>query len=304
MRPKRPSARKLIADILSAEAARHQPASVLWRLARWQIWRRALKRPMPFRTVTGASLLLLPNASDSLSGFWYHQLPDFEELVFTLHLLRGGDLFVDIGANQGGWSLTVAGHGARVFSFEPVALTCGRLRANVAVNPAEIRERIRVFPCGVGEEVGRVSFTAELDAGNHRLREPADAGAGVTTVDLEQADHVLRGEIPVLLKIDVEGEELGVLKGARQVLSAPSLVAVVMETFRPQDFAEPKLIEAEALLREQGFTPVAYNPWKRSLMPLVKPSDGAQNTIYVRDSDAVRSRLRDAPALYSFGRPI
>ncbi len=304
MRPKRPSPRKLVANILSAEAGRHQPVSVFMRVACWQLWRRALRRPMRFRTVTGASLALLPDASDSLSGFWYHQLPDFEELAFTLHLLRAGDLFVDIGANQGGWSLAAAGRGARVISFEPVALTCERLRANIAGNPVEIRQRVRVFPCGLAEEAGRVTFTADLDAGNHRLREPSDSSFGVIGVDLDKADNALRGESPVILKIDVEGEELGVLKGAREVLSSPSLSAIVMETFRPQNYADPKLIEAEEILRGHGFVPMAYDPWTRSLLPLANPGDGAQNTIYLRGAESVLSRLKDAPPVRAFGRNI
>jgi len=259
---------------------------------------------MRFKTLTGASLRLLPNASDSLSGFWYHELPDFEELAFTLHVLRPGDLFVDVGANQGGWSLAAAGRGARVFSFEPVPLTCERLRANIAGNPIGIRQRVRVFPCGLSDEVGRVSFTADLDAGNHRVRWESDAEFGSVSVDFDRADNLLRGEDPVVMKIDVEGEELSVLKGSRDVLSKPSLAAVVMETFRPQNFAKPALIESEAILREHGFVPMAYDPWKRGLLPLVRPSDGAQNSIYIRSPDAVLSRVRNAPPLFAFGRAI
>ena len=259
---------------------------------------------MRFRTLTGTSLRLLPNASDSLSGFWYLELPDFEELAFTLHLLGPGDLFVDVGANQGGWSLAAAGRGARVFSFEPAPLTCERLRANIADNPIEVRQRMRVFPCGLSDEVGRVTFTTNLDSGNHRVRKQSDAEFGSATVDFDRADNLLRGENPVVLKIDVEGEELGVLKGAGDVLSAPSLAAVVMETFRPQDFADPDLVESEAILREHDFIPVGYNPWSRDIAPLVKPGDGAQNTIYVRSQDAVLVRLRKAPPLRAFGKAI
>src|SRR5580658_4554888 len=151
MPQKRPSAREIVKRILDSEAGRFQPCSVLLRFARWQLWRRTLRKPMRFRTLTGPSLRLLPNASDSLSGFWYYGLPDFEELAFMLHLLGSNDLFVDVGANQGGWSLAAAGRGARVFAFEPVPLTFERLNENIAENPAEIKQRIRAFPLGLGE---------------------------------------------------------------------------------------------------------------------------------------------------------
>jgi|HubBroStandDraft_1064217.scaffolds.fasta_scaffold29281_3 FkbM family methyltransferase len=259
---------------------------------------------MRFRTLTGSLLRLLPNASDSLSGFWYYGLPDFEELAFTLHLLGSGDLFVDVGANQGGWSLVAAGRGARVFAFEPVPLTRERLNANIAENSNDIRGRIRVFPFGLSDEAGQVGFTADLDAGNHRVSEQSGARTDVIYVDLVRADNVLRGEDPVLLKIDVEGEELRVLKGAPEVLSKPSLLAVVMETFRPLNFASPSLIEAEAILREHDFAPMAYDPKGRELHPLIKPGEGMQNTIYVRSPDLVLSRIRRSSPLPAFGGSI
>jgi len=259
---------------------------------------------MEFKTATGSHLRLLPRASDSLSSFWYHQLPDFEELVFTLHLLRTGDLFVDVGANQGGWSLTAAGRGARVISFEPVPLTRERLLTNLAANPNEIRQRVSVSPVGLSDFSGQVSFTADLDAGNHLVRDREEAGHPTVSVELRRADDVLRDTNPVVIKIDVEGEELGVLRGGRNILAKPSLRAVVMETFRPANFAKPALIASEAILLEHGFIPMAYEPWKRELMPLIKPSDGMQNTIYVRDHLTVLALLKQAEPMRAFGTKV
>jgi FkbM family methyltransferase len=259
---------------------------------------------MRFRTVTGIRLRLLPNASDSLSGFWYQELPDFEELAFTLHILKPDELFVDVGANQGGWALTVAGRGARVIAFEPVPQTYQRLLANVAENPNEIKERIRAIKCGLAEEAGQVMFTSGFDTGNHRIKANAEVDCGTVTVDLVRADTILRGEAPVVLKIDVEGEELGVLKGAREVLSTSSLVSVVVETFRPQNANTPNLLALEELLREHGFLPMVYDPWRRTLQPILKKEEGSQNTIYVRSRDEALSRIRTAPPLSAFGRAI
>jgi FkbM family methyltransferase len=299
-----PTISTVVKRLLDSEAGRRQPCTVIARLARWQLWRRGLRRPLDFTTVTGSRLRLLPGASDSLSSFWYFQLPDFEELAFSLHLLRKDDLFVDVGANQGGWSLVAAGHGARVISFEPVPLTRARLLSNIAVNPAAIRQRIRVHPVGLSDFAGRVSFTADLDAGNHRVRDGGGPREKTITVDLARADDLLADENPALIKIDVEGEELGVLNGARDILAKPSLCAVVMETFRPSNFAEPALIAAEAILGEHGFVPMAYNPWKRDLQPLLRPSDGTQNTIYVRAPSAVGARLKQAGPLRAFGTTV
>ena len=162
---------RVVQNLLKSEAGRRQPGKVIMRAIWWQLWRRLLKKPMEFTAATDSRLCLLPGASDSLSAFWYEELPDFDELCFALHILRRGELFVDVGANQGGWSLMAAGREARVIAFEPIPVTRERLVANIANNPPEIRERIRVSPFGLGDLAGCVQFTAMLDSANHRIRD-------------------------------------------------------------------------------------------------------------------------------------
>jgi FkbM family methyltransferase len=304
MSPARSSIRKVFHDILTSEAGKRQPWTVICRLFGWQLWRRVFRRPMRFRTVTGSYLRLLPGASDSLSGFWYETLPDFEELAFTLHLLRPGDLFVDVGANQGGWTLVAAGLGARVIAFEPIPLTCGRLRGNVAANRREIADRVAIRTSALGISRAFARFTSDLDVGNHELTTEEERGTNAITVEIDSADNALRGTGPTLIKIDVEGFELAVLKGAREVLADPRLRAVVMETFRPQSANDPNLVVAEAILKEYGLLPVGYDPWSRSLQPLSDPGAGGQNTIYVKRFDEVQRIVRDAPSLRALGQLI
>ncbi len=301
IRPSRPSAGKVLREIFSAEAAQRRPVSVALRFAAWQLWRRLWRKPMPFRTVTGSRLLLIPNASDSLSGFWYHQLPDFEELLFALHLLQAGDLFVDVGANQGGWSLVLAGRSVRVLAFEPIPNTHRRMLACIAENPPEIQRNIRVVPVGLGENDGMARFTTELDVGNHLVRDEATDSDGVVEVRIGRLDSFLADDAPVLIKIDVEGEELPVLLGGRSVLANPSLAAVIVETFRPANHLRPQLVALEGLLCEHGFIPAAYDPRKRELRALTSPSEGAQNTIYVRNLPATMQRLLRSKPVRAFG---
>ncbi len=294
----------ILRTLRESEAGRREPFGVMLRLVGWQLWRRVLRRPMLVPTITGTRLRLLPGAADSLSAFWYFGAPDFEELAFTLHLLREDELFVDVGANQGGWSLIAAGRGARVFSFEPVPLTRERLESNLSANPETIRQRVRVFPFGLSDRDEQATFTADLDAANHLVSGQVAPTGRTITVDLVKADDILRAERPVLIKIDVEGEELRVLQGARNILAAPSLQAVVMETFRPFNFTKPALIAAEALLKEQGFLPAAYDPWRRELRFLKESHEGTQNTIYVRDTTEMQQRLRQARTVRIWGQEI
>lgn len=299
-----PAFAQVIRHVYCGEAARRRPVGVTLRFLAWQGWRRAVRRPLSFRTVTGTRLRLLPGASDSLSGFWYHQLPDFEELAFALHFIRPGDLFVDVGANQGGWTLTLAGRGARVMAFEPVPATLARLRENVRANAGRVGSRVTVIPLALADKPGEAAFTTDLDAGNRRRHPEEGAAGGSVVVRMARGEDVLADESPALMKIDVEGQELAVLRGCAGLLRKSSLQALIVETFRPHNHGQPSLIAAEGLLREHGFLPCSYDPWKRALSPLVDPSEGGQNTIYVRDCTSVEARARQSEALRAFGTRI
>ena len=69
--------------VLDCEAGRRQPASVLARFAGWQLWRRVFRKPLTFATSPAPSPHSGAGGLDSISGFWYQQLPDFEEMAFA-----------------------------------------------------------------------------------------------------------------------------------------------------------------------------------------------------------------------------
>jgi len=294
---------RILRNIYRSESGRLQPVRLTARVLRCQLWRTFLRVPMRFRTVTGPKLTLVPGASDSISEFWYHQVPDFEELAFALHILNPGDLFVDVGANQGGWTIMVAGRGARVIAFEPIPPTVDRLYANVLANP-EIAQQIEVRPIGLGDRYGNATFIADLDTGNRLVSNGEETNRKTITIHIEPDDDALRSVDPKFIKVDVEGAELAFLRGCRETLAKQHLCALVMETFRPANYSSPALIEAEAILRGFGFVPMAYHPWTRELTPLLNPYDGKQNTIYVRNPDSLSRSLKLATPLRVFGKDL
>jgi predicted RNA methylase len=69
------------------------------------------------------------------TGNIYAGLHDFHEMALLLHFLRPCDVFVDIGANVGAYSVLASGVvGAKTFAFEPVPQTFACLRDNVRMN--------------------------------------------------------------------------------------------------------------------------------------------------------------------------
>ena len=69
-----------------------------------------------------------------MTGNIYCGLVEFADMAFVLHVLRAGDLFVDIGANAGAYTLLASSvAGAKTTCFEPAPATYARL---LVINPA------------------------------------------------------------------------------------------------------------------------------------------------------------------------
>lgn len=150
--------------------------------------------------------------------------PDYYEMRFWQTALRPGDVFVDVGANIGMYTLWAASQGARVRAFEPSSDSWASLIENVALNPWAVD----LHKQALGARAESALITRGADTMN-RLTAP-DARAGgeevvdMTTVDVALADVPIRG-----LKIDVEGYEFEVIQGAETHLEQASVDFIQFE---------------------------------------------------------------------------
>ena len=151
----------------------------------------------------------------------YYWLGTHEERVqaFARSIVRDGDVIYDIGAHAGFFSLLfgrLAGPSGRVYAFEPSRPNFERLRANIQANRlAQIEARHLAISDRCGEtwfEGGRTSLQGRLSAAG---------GAGLVTVQATTIDALVHEGMapPSLLKIDVEGAEGAVLRGASCTLA-------------------------------------------------------------------------------------
>jgi len=140
-----------------------------------------------------------------------------EDLAVLRRLLRGGDTFVDCGANIGLWTLTAStATGARgtVYAFEPNPATFEKLQRNVEANALQEVVMAMCAACGASE--GKMPFLCSVEHNNSRMAAPAEEKA--VMVPVTTLDVALRGGVVHGIKIDVEGNELAVLHGAREIL--------------------------------------------------------------------------------------
>ena len=266
--------------------------SALATYLRWQIGSRLVPGSVAVPFVNGTRLLVKSGMTGATQNI-YCGLQEFEDMALVLHTLHPGDVFVDAGANVGSYTILAAGAcGAYVTAVEPVPSTFAHLLDNIHLN--DVKSLVTALNVGLGAVPGHLHFSQDLDTVNHVLSPEESMSAPGISVPVDTMDAVLKGQGPTIIKIDVEGYETEVLRGARASLASEKLLAIIMElngSGNRYGFDEAKL-HIEML--EHGFIPCAYDPWKRSLTPL-KTKNAQGNTLYVKSIDSLTARLASAP---------
>ena len=214
-------------------------------------WRNARFHPYTVRkSLDGVAFEFLIGDIDGQE--WYAGVERLSpEMIFLRDsLVRPGDVVLDCGAHHGFLTILLAGWagaGGRVVAFEASPSSARILRENVARNGLE--DRVTVEAKAVGAAAGTLRMSEESNAIALTGRRPAGVAVPVVPLDDYAA---LR---PTLIKLDVEGFEIEVLRGARQVLEGvPKLaIEVHVEMIHRRGQRAQELLE---LLR-----PGAYELW-------------------------------------------
>ncbi len=247
----------------------------------------------------GETKLFIKKGQAGATGNVYTGLHDFNDMAFLLHYLDEEDLFYDIGANVGVYSILAAGcKRSRVVAFEPVRDTFFSLKKNVSLNSVD--ELVTSLNVGVGSGPGVVKFTSELDAMNHVAIGDEINVNKLEEVPLTSVDAISRIHgIPATVKIDVEGFETEVINGMQETLRSQALKIIIIELngSAVRYNADENFIHET--LTASGFYPYNYNPFTRGLSSL--SSFGKFNTIYIRDIKNAEQKVKRAAAIRVFG---
>lgn len=272
----------------------------LIRYFKWQVGSRLVPGKVLVNWVNDSKIIVSPGET-GLTGNVFTGLHEFQDMAFVLHALNDTDLFVDVGANVGSYTiLACRAAGARGICFEPVPETYQRLRSNLAVN--SLLERVQAFNQGVGDSRGMLQFTGDEGCMNHVLTSE-ETVCNIVEVPVISLDEEL-SEIPTMMKIDVEGYETMVLKGAHRILADHNLNAILVElngSGTRYGFDEDAIIRT---LNDQGYLPYNYDPWQRKLSRLPEKSKSSGNTLFIRDADLASQRVREAPRFHVLGKSV
>jgi FkbM family methyltransferase len=194
-----------------------------------------------------------------MARYWRRQAPFDAAMRLVDEIVGEGDVVVDAGAAFGLFTARFArlvGPTGHVHAFEPDPVKVRRLRS------LERRsDWITVHPTGLSDEPGERLLQVPIVKGRH-LREQAfvderEHGEAVTIerlpIVVQRLDDVLADEPVSLIKCDVEGHELPVLRGGEQLLgeARPRLLVEVEQRHHPEPISS--VFDALSRLGYEGY---------------------------------------------------
>jgi FkbM family methyltransferase len=278
---------QVLSGILNHPLNKGHPVKALSRFAKWQWKSRTVGSDIvPFVDNTK---LMIRRGMHSATAQHYCGLADFEEMGFVLHALRPKDLFFDVGANVGVYTVLAAVTGAKVKAFEPCPSTYRRLLSNINLN--NIRPQVDTYACAIGAKDGEADFTFHLDSCNHVVVQDELGGERVWVRTL---DSFFPGSCPemVVLKVDVEGFEKDVMDGGANTFQIAHAVIIELLNGSGTRYGYDDW-ELHGRMLDMGFRLHRYDPFTRVLRETDEIIGG--NNLYVRDAEFVRERLKTAP---------
>jgi FkbM family methyltransferase len=238
----------------------------------------------------GGTELIVRRGMTGATGNIYCGLHKFVDMAFMLHVLKPNDLFVDVGANIGSYTVLASGVcGAKTLAFEPDAGAANQLRRNIHID--ELDSLVTLHEVALGDMNGKANFTVGCDTVNR----VADLGEPETQiVAMRRLDDIPGASQATVIKLDVEGYESKVLTGAPQVLASRALIAVQTESQDDECFG---------ILNRAGFVRRRYDPWSRKLFP--RPTElKAANALFLRADAAILDRVERAPLATAQGQEL
>ena len=222
-------AREMWHFLRTQEAFRRAPALTLFRSATWY-WRCLLRTATTLELPRWNVRMFFPAQRKGFGKFIFAFREYYEpELAYLEKVLSPGKVFIDVGANFGVYTLVaskLAGAAGKVIAIEPTAQSFAVLRQNIALNHFA---NVRAFQVALTQTRGKAWLYHGWDpVGNSLGMDPlrGDEGEEVQTESLDNLLEENSIDRVDVIKVDVEGAEELVLRGATRTLITNSPVII------------------------------------------------------------------------------
>jgi FkbM family methyltransferase len=195
-----------------------------------------MNRPLTV-SFNGISVLLAPQGGTA-GDIWAGVRCERHEVSLVLTALKPEMIFFDVGANAGLFAISAAKKigGNGVFAFEPCSSTCELLKRNLQLNRlADVNVEQIALGDSVGEGVlqinarGKDGLNTLGQATHPSSKVVGREGVRITTVDVFMKNHnIPRVDV---MKVDIEGAEMMMFLGARNLLERADAPLILYEGF-------------------------------------------------------------------------
>lgn len=195
------------------------------------------------------------NTQDSIGRHLFFDGEYEAETVGTIDkLLKENDVFIDVGANIGAICLPVAKKkNIRAFAFEPARHIFEVLEKNMAINRLE---NISAFPVGVSDKKGMTDFyeSQRVHGWSGMVKIDSFDHYHITTTTLDTFAVESNIDQIEVLKVDVQGWEYFVFKGARRLIEEKRIHNIIFEfEWWAEKNAGLEIGAAQQLLLDKGY---------------------------------------------------
>ncbi len=247
------------------------------------------------------NLLIFHFRDSVLSRLIYNSFEE-KEIVFLHNFLKPGDTFIDVGANIGLFSLHAAQivcNNGSVHSFEPSPSTFERFELNINLN--KFNNIIHANNFGLSSSKSYLKMNISLSgydawntfANTNDSKFDTQLKIPVDTLDNYLKTKSIKKDEISLIKIDVEGWEYEVLKGAKDLLICPNSPALLVEFTENNAFAAgTNCYELYDLVKSFGYEWFTYDDKENKLIPEEKRIHYPYNNIIaIKNLDWANARL-------------
>jgi FkbM family methyltransferase len=231
------------------------------------------KSKIVFNLKNGFKMFLY--ADSMLSKLIYEDFEDTEE-AFIRMFLNEGDIFFDIGANVGYHTLnagSILKDNGLIYAFEPTAKTFKRLQDNIALNNLGLN--VKAMQIGLSDSNTTLTLNVS-ESNNDAYNSFADLKHIKTTKQQQVQVYTLKDIVEqekisvkdiALIKIDVEGWEINVLRGMEDMFNNPDFNPCFLIEFTEENMfmAGYSCRELYKFLQNKGYYWNSYNPLSNSV---------------------------------------
>jgi len=215
-------------------------------------------------------------------GDWFE-----DEVRFLRRLLQPGQCVIDIGANYGAYTLSMAklvGAAGRVWAFEPASDTARHLRESVAANQFT---QVSLIQCALSDTAGTAKLSLKGSSELNELVRGEDSAGNFETVTLTTLDNCMtvHGWHDVaFLKLDAEGEEANIVRGGGRFLVQQS--PLIQYEVKARASLNLELVQ---IFNEFGYASYRLVPGLNVLVPFDQEADLDRYTLNLFGCKAERA---------------